>query len=148
MLLNRQRQAIGSSSNAHVDMTAMVDVMFQLMTYLLLTYQVAAEASVTMPPAKYGAGIEEADSVLLTVAPPTAAGTPAVVYDGPILDARKRLDTDEAIREAVERGLVVGKRRVIIQADAEVTHGDVLRVAGAAAQVPNISVHVGVEAPK
>lgn len=147
MLLNRQLDSLGSAGKEHVDMTAMVDVMFQLMTYLLLTYQVAADASVNMPKAKYGVGIEENESIVLTVAPPAAAGAPARVFEGAQLEASKRLDTDDAIREAVERGLVVGKKRVIIQADADVTHGDVLRVAGAAAQVPNIAIHVGVEEP-
>ena len=49
---------------------------------------------------------------------------------------------------AVETGLTAGKRRVIIQADGDVAHGEVLRVAGAAAKVQGITIHIGVEEPQ
>ena len=37
------------------------------------------------------------------------------------------------------------RRKVIIQADGDVAHGEVLKVAGAIAEIEGITVHVGVQ---
>jgi biopolymer transport protein ExbD len=129
----------------HLDMTAMVDVVFQLMTFLLLTYQASTESVVNVPAARYGVGVEEADSVLLTVAPPKGDDPHALVYLGKELDPKLRLEDSEAINLAVEQGLADGKRRVVIQADAEVPHGEVLRIAGAAGRVQGVTLHIGIK---
>jgi biopolymer transport protein ExbD len=132
----------------HIDMTPMVDVVFQLLTFLLLTYQVSAEAAVNMPRAQHGVGVDETEALVLTVTPPSAAGAAATVYAGTMIDAEQKLEDDEAIREATEIALTLGKSRVVIQADGDVPHGEVLRVAGAVARVEGITVHIGVEEVK
>jgi len=38
-----------------------------------------------------------------------------------------------------------GRHKVILQADGDVPHGEVLKVAGAVAQIEGITVHVGVQ---
>ncbi len=148
MLLNRHHGGGHSAFDEHVDMTAMVDVVFQLMTFLLLTYQASVEAAVEMPQAKHGVGVEEVDSILLTVAPPTEAGDPAQVYIGRDLDPKFRLAGRDEIREAVERGLVSGKRRVVLQADGNIPYGEVLRIGSVAGEVQGITLHIGVAEPK
>jgi biopolymer transport protein ExbD len=149
MLLSKnKRSGIDAEAEEHLDMTAMVDVVFQLMTFLLLTYQASTEAAVKMPQAKYGVGIEDVDTVVLIVAPPPQAGAPSPVYEGLDIDPRRQLADSDAITAAVETGLTAGKRRVIIQADGDVAHGEVLRVAAAAAKVQGISIHIGVEEPQ
>jgi biopolymer transport protein ExbD len=145
MLLQNQLRDLGSVTDDHLDLTPMVDVVFQLLTFLLLRYQVSAESAVNMPAAVHGTGVEEADSLVLTVAPPDTAGSPALVYWGTKLDPEKQLADSEKISQKVEEAVAGGKRRVVIQADGDVTHGEVLRVAGAAAKVEGISIHVGVE---
>ena len=145
MLLQQQLRDLGQSGDDHLDLTAMVDVIFQLLTFLLLTYQVSMESAVNMPAAKHGVGVEESDSIVLTVAPPESAGGAAGVYLGTKLDADKQLPDSDQIQQKVEEAVAGGKRRVVIQADGEVPHGEVLRVAGAAAKVEGISIHVGVE---
>jgi len=40
-----------------------------------------------------------------------------------------------------------GLRKVIIQADGEVPHGQVLRLAGAIAKVEGVTLHIGVREP-
>ena len=42
-------------------------------------------------------------------------------------------------------GVKQGRSKVIIQADSEVPHGEVLKVAGAVAQVEGVTVHLGVQ---
>jgi biopolymer transport protein ExbD len=47
--------------------------------------------------------------------------------------------------QAVTDGVKEGRRKVILQADGDVPHGEVLKVAGAVSQVEGITVHVGVQ---
>lgn len=148
MLLNRRNDSSHSGFDEHLDMTAMVDVVFQLMTFLLLTYQASVEAAVDMPQSHYGVGIEETETILLTVAPPPEGSETAPVFLGGELDPKARLDDDDAIKAAVQSGLVTGKRRVVIQADGVVPYGEVLRVAADAGSVEGLSVHIGVKEPK
>ncbi len=148
MLLQNNLRDLSSICDDHLDLTAMVDVVFQLLTFLLLTYQVSNEADVNLPPARHGVGIEETDSIVLTLSPPDSAGGAVAVYQGTKVDHNKQLMDDEMITSAVTEALTSGKHRVVIQADAEVPHGEVLRVAGDAAKVEGVTIHIGVEEPK
>ena len=47
----------------------------------------------------------------------------------------------EQARQAVADGVKEGRRKVILQADGDVPHGEVVKVAGAVAQVEGITVH-------
>ncbi len=53
--------------------------------------------------------------------------------------------TLDQARKAAADGAKQGRTKVIIQADSEVPHGEVLKVAGAVAQVEGITVHLGVQ---
>ena len=148
MLLQNQLRDLGNLADDHLDLTAMVDVVFQLLTFLLLTYQVSSSAEVTLPPARHGVGIEESTSIVLTLTPPDSSGGSVAVYQGTKIDHNKQLVDDEMITNAVTEALTSGKHSVVIQADAEVPHGEVLRVAGDAAKVEGVTIHIGVEEPK
>lgn len=143
MLLSRGRKQKLVDEN--LDMTSMVDVVFQLMTFLLLTYQASSEAAVDIPKARYGVGVEQSDTILLTVAPPKADSTSARVFLGKELNPDMQLDDNDAIYQTVEHGLADGRRRVVIQADSMVPHGEVLRIAGAAGRVKGVTLHIGIE---
>lgn len=148
MLLQQQLRGLQSAGDDHIDLTPMVDTVFQLLTFLLLTYQVSSEAAVAMPEARHGVGVDETEAAVLTIARPTAEDAPAAVYFGLKTDPARQLLDDDAIQQAVEQAVVDGKQRVVLQADAEVPHGEVLRVAGAAARVEGVSIHIGVEERK
>jgi biopolymer transport protein ExbD len=60
-------------------------------------------------------------------------------------DPADRLDDPEAIREAVAEGVRAGRRRVVLQADGAVPHGEVLRIGSVVAEVEGIILHLGVE---
>ncbi len=143
MFQNRGRKQKLVDEN--LDMTSMVDVVFQLMTFLLLTYQASTESAVDIPKARYGIGVEESDTILLTVAPPKGENPEALVYLGKELNPEMQLEGNEVIYQAVEQGLADGRRRVVIQADSMVPHGEVLRIAGAAGRVKGVTLHIGIE---
>ena len=140
MLLQRQ---VRSPLDNALDLTPMVDVVFQLLIFLMLTYRASAEAEVELPPAVHGTGVEETEATTLTLAP--GPGGAIAVYDGMSTDPADRLDDADAIREAVADGVRSGRRRVILQADGDVPHGEVLRIGAVVAEVEGIVLHLGVE---
>ena len=128
--------------NEHIDMTPMVDVVFQLMTFMLFSVQMSGGEKVAVPPARHGVGVDEAGATFLTLTPPQAPGSEPRLLLGHGEGAAATL---EQARQVVADGVKQGRRKVILQADGEVPHGEVLKVAGAVAQVEGVTVHVGVQ---
>ena len=130
--------------NEHIDMTPMVDVVFQLMTFMLFSVQMSGGEKVNIPAARHGVGVEEAVATFLTLSKPASAGGEARLVLGHGEGAVVTLDQ---ARQAVAEGVKQGRRKVILQADGEVPHGEVIDVAAAVAQVEGVTVHVGVQEP-
>ncbi len=144
MLLQRQ---VTGGVNTDLDLTPMVDVIFQLLTFLLLTYQ-PTPGEIDVPVARHGIGVERDEAVVLSIEPPTTAGGEAIVKTTGPGGATVTLESAEAIREAVTAGVREDRRRVILEADGSVPHGEILRIAAAAAEVEGVILHIGVEEPK
>jgi biopolymer transport protein ExbD len=139
MLLRRD---MDHDRDEHIDMTPMVDVVFQLMTFMLFTVQMSGGEKVDVPPARHGVGVEETSATFLTLTKPTATGGEPRLLLGHGEGATATLDQ---ARKAAADGVKQGRSKVIIQADSEVPHGEVLKVAGAVAQVEGVTVHLGVQ---
>ena len=139
MLLRRD---MDHDRDEHIDMTPMVDVVFQLMTFMLFTVQMSGGEKVDVPPARHGVGVEETSATFLTLTKPTPAGGEPRLLLGHGEGAAATLDQ---ARKAAADGVKQGRSKVIIQADSEVPHGEVLRLAGAVAQVEGVTVHLGVQ---
>jgi len=141
MLLRRDND---QPPNEHIDMTPMVDVVFQLMTFMLFSVQMTGGEKVDVPPARHGVGVEESLATFLTLAKPAAPGGEAKLLLG---HGEGAIATLDQARQAVADGAKQGRRKVILQADGDVPHGEVIKVAAAVAQVEGITVHVGVQEP-
>lgn len=142
MLLRRQAN---EERDEHIDMTPMVDVVFQLMTFMLFSVQMTGGEKVDIPPARHGVGVEESAATFLTLLKPQApGGEPRVVIgngDGPPA-------SPDQIRKAVAEGIKEGKRKVVLQADGGVAHGEVLKLAATVTEIEGVTLHIGVqEAP-
>ena len=139
MLLRRQAN---EERDEHIDMTPMVDVVFQLMTFMLFSMQLSNAVKVEVPPARHGVGVEESAATFLTLRKPARPGdAPTVLLgngDGPPV-------TPEQVKRAVSDGVRAGKRKVVLQADGAVPHGEVLRVAAAVTELEGVTVHIGVQ---
>src|SRR5438270_6151644 len=111
MLLRRQATA---ERDEHIDMTPMVDVVFQLMTFMLFSVQMTGGEKVDVPPARHGVGVEESAATFLTLLKPGAPGAEARVLlgngDGPPA-------TPDQVKRAVAEGVKAGRRKVVLQAD-------------------------------
>src|ERR1700756_5563740 len=71
MLLRRD---MDQERDEHIDMTPMVGVVFQLMTFMLFTVQVSGGEKVDVPPARHGVGVEESSATFLTLTKPATTG--------------------------------------------------------------------------
>jgi biopolymer transport protein ExbD len=142
MLLRRQAN---EERDEHIDMTPMVDVVFQLMTFMLFSVQMSGGEKVDIPPARHGVGVEESAATFLTLLKPKAPGAEATVLlgngDGPPA-------TYEEVKKAVADGLRQGRRKVVVQADGSVPHGEVLKLAAAVTEVEGVTLHIGVQEPE
>jgi biopolymer transport protein ExbD len=141
MLLRRDSD---QERDEHIDMTPMVDVVFQLMTFMLFSVQMTGGEKVDVPPARHGIGVEESAATFLTlIKPVTPGGEPRLLLG----HGEGAVATLDQARKAVADGVKEGRRKVILQADGDVAHGEVIKVAAAVAQVEGITVHVGVQEP-
>jgi biopolymer transport protein ExbD len=136
------RRDVDEERNEHIDMTPMVDVVFQLMTFMLFSVQMSGGEKVEVPPARHGVGVEESAATFLSLTRGAGGAAEPTLLIG---HGEGEPATLEQARQAVALGLKQGRRKVILQADGGVPHGEVLKVAGAVAQVEGVTVHVGVQ---
>jgi biopolymer transport protein ExbD len=142
MLLRRQAT---EDRDEHIDMTPMVDVVFQLMTFMLFSMQMTGGETVEIPPARHGVGVEESAATFLTLLKPQSADAAPRVLLGNGKGPDVSLDQ---AKKAVADGLREGKRKVVLQADGAVPHGEVLKVAAAVTEVEGVTLHIGVQEPE
>ncbi|HEV3162899.1 MAG TPA: biopolymer transporter ExbD [Isosphaeraceae bacterium] len=141
MLLRRQ---VSEERDEHIDMTPMVDVVFQLMTFLLFSTQMTGGEKVEVPPARHGVGVEETAATFISLFKPDAPGGESRIVlgngNGPGISI-------EEVRKAITDGVKEGKRKVVLQADGGVPHGEVLKLISAISELEGITIHVGVQEP-
>jgi biopolymer transport protein ExbD len=128
------------------DITAMIDLVFMMNIFFLVTSFVAVAAK-DLPLAQHVVAADQEQSVVVSLITPEA-GRPAQVFlgtPGPDNEPLPNNDEqDERIRAAVEEGLTAGKKNVLIMAAKTVLHRDVARVSSAAHLVEGIKVNLGV----
>ena len=142
MLLRREAN---EERDEHIDMTPMVDVVFQLMTFMLFSVQMTGGEKVDVPPARHGVGIPETEATFLTLLKPTAPGAEPQLLLG---HGEGTMATLDQARKAVADGVRQNRRKVILQADGDVPHGDVVKVSSALTDVEGVTVHIGVQEPQ
>jgi biopolymer transport protein ExbD len=155
------RQATGERDE-HIDMTPMVDVVFQLMTFMLFSMQMTTGQVVEVPPARHGVGVPEDGAIFVTMLKPNSPGeTPLILKgngagskkgmnktSGEGIDLAEALRSDKDVERYISDGVAQGLRKVIIQADGEVPHGEVLRLAATITKVDGVTLHIGVQEPE
>ena len=127
------------------DITAMVDLVFMMNIYFLVTFVTVALSGVDLPSASHASPLDAESSVVLTVE--GGGGEPVVVYLGDREKGERIADADrqeERIRAAVEQGLAEGKTEVLLKAEKKLRLGDLFRVASAASAVEGVKLNVAV----
>lgn len=131
--------------DAEFDITAMVDLVFMMNIYFLVTFLTAAMGEINLPTANHVAALDADDAVILTLMGSLdGEGITVFIADGekgePITDAGEQ---EEMVRDAVEKGFAAGKKNVLIKAEKKVRLRELFRISSAAA-VSGVKLHVAV----
>lgn len=127
------------------DITAMVDLVFMMNIYFLVTFVAVAISGIELPSASHVAPLDADSSVVLTVT--GGGGEPVVVYLGDREKGEAIRDADqqeERIRAAVEQGVAEGKHDVLLKAEKKMRLGDMFRISSAASSVEGVKLSVAV----
>ncbi len=143
MMLRRQET---QDRDEHIDMTPMVDVVFQLMTFMLFSVQLSGEPEVNVPTARRGVGVEETVATFLTILKPEAPGQPGRILVGK--DKSGRQVNYDGAAAVVSEGVAKGLKKVVIEADGEVPEGEVLKlISELSKRETGVTIHIGVQDP-
>jgi biopolymer transport protein ExbD len=131
-----------------MDITPMIDVVFLLLIFFIVSSNPDQQTAVELPRAHYGSGVSEMNSVVITVAE-QPNNKPAEVYlaDGkkgsPLPNNPDQQET--AIIAYVNDGVFnLGKANVILKAERGVKYKDVSRVGAAAGSVEGVQLYLAV----
>jgi biopolymer transport protein ExbD len=132
--------------DAEIDMTPMIDCVFLLNIFFILTYIPDPASAVNPPPSSTGVAIDPRRAVVVTIAEgPTGA---AVVYLGEDKKGAPLPDDENSQREALlqylQAGASEGKTYYLIKADRAVKGGDLSRVVGVVSEVEGLTPHFAV----
>jgi len=137
-----------------MDITPMIDITFLLLIFFLVCSTPDVDTSIDLPKARYGKGVGERNSVIITVSKETTLDeegnehAPVYLADGRIEQDRLPDAYDrqaEMIRAAVQRGKEDDdKENVLIKADRDVAYREVARVLKAASKVEGMRMHLAV----
>lgn len=143
VVLRKPRQR----EDVDLDITPMIDMVFLLLIFFLVTSTPDQQTSVELPEAQHGVAVTQNDSVIFTLAEGGLGTAPAFAADGRI--AGKELPDDAAqraqrVRELIESGFREDKTKVVIKADKNVAHREVAQLIKAASQVDGVKIHLAV----
>ncbi|QEG35588.1 ExbD/TolR family protein [Bythopirellula goksoeyrii] len=134
--------------DAEMDITPMIDITFLLLIFFLVCSTPDQKTAIELPKAKYGKGVGERNSVIITVSDEGIDNAPVYLGDGKIDSARLTDDPDEQgdlIVEAVEKGRQEeNKENVVIKADRNVAYREVARVVKAVSRVEGAKIFLAV----
>jgi biopolymer transport protein ExbD len=128
------------------DITAMVDLVFMMNIYFLVTFITVALGELNLPAAKHVTALD-ADSAVIFTLTRSLDGKSVALYLGsgqkgePINDLAQQ---EKRIQEAVEQGKASGKTDVLLKAEKKVRLADVFRIAVAATQAEGMKLHLSV----
>ncbi len=127
------------------DITAMVDLVFMMNIYFLITFVTVAASEISLPTAKHVSALDADTAVIMTITR-TLDGKSVNVHLGEgdkgetITDTAKQ---EKRVQEAVEQGKVAGKTEVLLKAEKKVRLSDLFRIA-TATSVEGMKLHVAV----
>lgn len=124
-----------------IDITPMIDCVFLLLIFFMVTSTMKGTPDLDLPRAHYGTGVPSGNATVVTIRR-TAAGGPPVILLG---DGRGP-ETDLAgLKVHVEDSLQRTKRHIIIKAERDIPHGFVQEVTRVVNDVEGTVFNIGVQ---
>ena len=129
---------------ARFDITAMIDLVFMMNIFFLVTTVTAALAEVNLPAARHCAPADRDNSVIITLLAASDRGPAIVSVEDSKADLTDIDAQERAIREAVEVGVRANRNIVLLKAEKGVRLRDVSRVGAVAVSVPGTELRLAV----
>src|SRR6476619_2081667 len=121
-------------ADAEFDITALIDVVFMMNIYFLVTFVTAALGEINLPAANHAVPLDADKAVIVTVLAGPDWRT-VFVYLGDGKKGTPRAEPDDQanqIASLVDRGVATGKSAVLIKAEKTIRLREVKRIAAAA----------------
>jgi len=131
--------------HAEFDITAMIDLVFMMNIYFLVTFIGAALGEIALPAANHAAALDAEVATIITVLAGRDANS-VVVYLGEAATGKPLYDAEDqaaAISAAVEAGAAREKTAVLIKAEKTIRLREINRLAAAASR-EGITLHIAV----
>ena len=127
------------------DITAMVDLVFMMNIYFLVTFVTVAMGEISLPAARHVTALDADSAVIFTVTRTLDGKSIALhIGDGDKSEAiTDNAQQDKRVQETVEQGKIAGKTDVLLKAEKKVRLSDLFRIA-TAASVDGLKLHVAV----
>ena len=132
-----------STPEAELDITPMIDVVFLLLIFFMVTSTMQPSADLEIPAAKHGVGLDSEKTTVIIVKNPGADGGVPVI----VLPNGNEVSLEEVTSE-IQQKMQDNITQVIIKADGRVTHGFVQEVIKAVTQVEGVSFFIAVRDKK
>lgn len=129
--------------SSSVDMTAMIDLVFMMNIFFMVTSLVTALAEMDLPKAQHVAPVDLDDSLVLMIMPDDKGGS--IVYFGE--DQKNPLPEsgqEERITAAVADSVRLGKANLVIKGDKGLTMKEVGRIGAAVGSVEGVKPYYAV----
>jgi biopolymer transport protein ExbD len=131
------------SDDARFDVTAMVDLVFMMNIFFLVTWAEMARAEIDLPTAKHCAAAERSKSIIFAITK-TDAGVAYFLGDGPGGRAISPGELDQQVTTLVEDAVREGKETVLIKAEKNVPLRDVAHLGSVATAVKGTELMLAV----
>ena len=119
-----------------IDITPMIDIVFLLLIFFIVSSKMNAEQAVDLPKARHGGVIAGKESVIILIKRGTGEQSEVLKADGTKFTSdieQQNID----IAEYVQKGFDTGKKHVVIKAEGAVRQGEIKRVSGAISEAMN-----------
>lgn len=124
-----------------MDITPMIDVTFLLLIFFMVASTMKGTPEIDVPPADHSMGVETGQAIILTIRADRNGGTAHQILLGDGLGEEADLD---GVRRYVEEGVRMGKLKVVLKAEGDVSHGLVDDVAKTIKGVEGVEMFLGV----
>jgi len=124
-----------------LDMTSLIDVVFLLLIFFMVSSTMKGTPDIDTPEAHFGTGVVERAASIVTVRRAGLGGLPLIILG----DGIGAEGDFEDVYKYVADGARAGKSHVIIKAERDIPHGFVQKVAKAVARVENVRLNIGVQ---
>ena len=141
------RRTSSAVHQAQIDFSPLADMVFQLLTFFIMTVRLANQQNVDLPSISIGEGLDVDSAAIVTILAPNPSKGEAQMFLGDDMEHFVSLDELPAeIQRSLEQ--TPPKTNVIIKAERLVQSGVVLQVSRIVAElqnrIPGLSLYIGV----